>query len=148
MINVLDRRIQFLKSPWQQGRLLMTNSVMRYMSKEQRDEVDEIEHCMAFAFFTQKDDGRSRQIIFRFPSPNECQVAVAKHNQSLLERDILSKTRKIGPPMGYMLALSLNMRAREFVLQDLQYGMKRKALWIIHRYFTKAQIRKIIRGHR
>lgn len=142
----IDRRKQFRTEPWQQGQLLSTLSVQRYMSKEQRDEADEIEHCMAFAFFTPKDEGRSREFVYRFESPGDCKVAVIIHNHDLTDRKLIQYQKRPFSTMSKKLGEYLRGQARKFVLQDFQDGIKRNVLWGLYRCFTKAQIRKIIKG--
>ena len=79
---MLDMREKFKDVRWQQGRLLSTAQTRRWR-KEQRDEVEYIERCTAFANFTAVDEGRSRNYVFRFDSPEECLAAVEWHNYAL-----------------------------------------------------------------
>ena len=81
-MNRLDRREEFKDVPWQQGRLLITNNTRRW-GKEQRDEVDDIERCTAFAHFTATDEGRGREYVFQFGSHEECLAAIEVHNDAL-----------------------------------------------------------------
>lgn len=77
-----DRRAEFQRVTWQQGRLLLTDNTRRW-SQSQRDNVDTVERCMAFANFSAEDEGRSRILLYRFATHEECQSAVTTHNEIL-----------------------------------------------------------------
>ena len=79
---------------WQQGRLLPTDQVMRW-PRADRIKAQEVEACMAFAFFTAEDEGRSRVLVARFDSPEECRAAVDEHNRILRERDKAANGTKL-----------------------------------------------------
>ena len=81
----LDRREEFKDFPWQQGKLLLTNTTLRW-SEEQKDKAEFLERCLAFVNFSPEDQGKSRIYIYRFESPKECSKAVKEHNTSLREK--------------------------------------------------------------
>ena len=91
-MNELDRRKEFKDVPWKQGRLLLTDNTLRW-NKEQRNEGDYIERCIAFVNFTDSDQGRCREYVFQFGSPAECNAAVECHNELLMKEKTLMGVR-------------------------------------------------------
>ena len=79
----IDRRQEFKDVPWQQGRLLLTNITRRW-DEGRRIEEDCFERRMAFVSFSSRDEGRSRILVFRYETPEECAAEVALHNTKII----------------------------------------------------------------
>ena len=81
----VDRRKEFVNKPWQQGRVLHTRTTKAWPDEKWREE-NIREQCCAFVNFGTKDSGRSRELVFKYNSPRECEVAVENHNKLLYRR--------------------------------------------------------------
>jgi hypothetical protein len=79
---MIDRREEFKDEVWIQGRLLSTKTTERWTTEQCR-EANYQEHCAAFIHFYADDEGRSRQLVFRFKTPYECAQAIKEHNDQL-----------------------------------------------------------------
>lgn len=82
----IDWRDEFCDVPWQQGRLLLTETT-RCWSKELRDTTDARERCGAYAYFSAQDEGRGRMLVFVYPSAAECEAAVKIHNEAIINEN-------------------------------------------------------------
>ena len=78
----LDRREEFSKVPWPQGRLLMTRTVCRMPVLWQQN-MAKLEARCAFANFSSHDEGCSRVFLYEFPTADACLQAVKQHNLQL-----------------------------------------------------------------
>ncbi len=79
---MIDRRDEFKNAPWQQGRLLYTQPLLR-MSKEWQEEAEQSERRRMFAHFHASDLGCGREFLFYFDTAEECAAAVEAHNAEL-----------------------------------------------------------------
>lgn len=77
-----DRREEFSKVRWQQGRLLMTRTVEKMPLLWQQN-TQKLEARCAFAHFDFYDEGRSRVFLYEFPTADACAQAVKQHNMQL-----------------------------------------------------------------
>ena len=77
-----DHRRDFALVAWQQGALLFTSLTARWTA-EDRQAAHEREQRQAFAHFSVRDEGRSRQFLYEFPTADECRAAVDEHNRRL-----------------------------------------------------------------
>ena len=80
-----DNRKKFKNEYWEQGRLLDTPETLR-MNELERIDADFEERHFAFINFTERDNGRSRQLVHRYSSDTECEQSVEKHNKDLEKR--------------------------------------------------------------
>lgn len=64
---------------WQQGRLLQTTQTKKW-SKEERLAAHNEELCMVFKYFSDVDQGRSREFITRCQSSDQAAKVVHEHN--------------------------------------------------------------------
>jgi hypothetical protein len=81
--KIYDRREEFSNYFWQQGRTLLTPMTKRW-TKEELDNNDSSEKCKAFVNFFEKDQGRSRELVYIYNSIEECENAIKNHNNQLL----------------------------------------------------------------
>lgn len=81
---MFDRREEFKGIAWQQGRLLETRVVRQY-SHQERISASYEERCRAFVYFSSFDEGKSRQLVYAYSTPDECFTAVREHNRSLVD---------------------------------------------------------------
>lgn len=72
----------------QQGRLLETK-ITQYLSYDQRDKCNKREQSMMFRRFTEADQGRSREYLATFESPEKCKAFVDNYNELLDTIDML-----------------------------------------------------------
>ena len=84
MSLLIDNRILFSSSFWQQGHLLLTTQTKRWESST-RNKADYEERCCAFINFSSTDEGRGREFVFKYNCPEECLAAINLHN-SLREK--------------------------------------------------------------
>ena len=74
-----DRRKEFKKKYWQQGKLLDTR-ITREFSEEQRQEAIEREKECCFIDFGCEDEGRGRTFVYKYKTAKKCKEAIKKHN--------------------------------------------------------------------
>ena len=75
---------EFKNVIWTQGRTLLTSTTKRW-TKEQWDSNEYVEKCCAFVHFSNRDNGKSRQLVAKFDTPEECEIAILDHNKGLFE---------------------------------------------------------------
>lgn len=95
-----DLRTQFKDQQWQQGQLLYTQITRRW-SPEERARSNKIERCRAFVNFSISDEGKSRQLVHIYDTPELCHNAVEGHNRKLDKLRIsaaIKSKRAIKPP--------------------------------------------------
>lgn len=81
-MKVPSREKEFSDVEWQQGRLLDTKH-NRSWPGHMRKRADAEERLKAFAFFVADNEGRGRQFVCMYDTPEECAAAVQAHNESL-----------------------------------------------------------------
>lgn len=79
--------------PIQQGRMLNTNTTNR-MTYDQREKCNQQEQSMMFMSFTEMDQGRSREYLATFESPEKCKAFVDNYNELLDLIDLLKFQNK------------------------------------------------------
>lgn len=94
-----DRREEFKYEEWQQGFLLLTSTTSRW-TPEERQVANAREKRCAFVFFSSRDEGRGRELVFEFDSANECAYEVDRHNVGLWRMDeaVLEELRQAARP--------------------------------------------------
>lgn len=70
------------KHEWVQGKLLVTK-ITRSWSKDEFERQDYVERCMAFVNFFEEDQGKSRKLVFRGKTPEECKAVILEHNRQV-----------------------------------------------------------------
>ena len=81
----IDGAEEFKDTYWTQGQLLMTK-VTRRWTKERQERAEFEERKRAFAYFRERDEGRSRVLVAVYDTPEECAAAVAEHNKERFKR--------------------------------------------------------------
>lgn len=79
--------------PLMQGELLLTNATSR-LTYDQRDKCNQQEQSMMFRHFTASDQGRSREFLATFNTPQECKEFVDNYNELLDLIDLLQFQNK------------------------------------------------------
>ena len=64
------------------GRTLITR-ITKTWTSQQIKENDKYENCMVFAHFQAMDDGKSREFVCKFDTPQEARRFVRNHNSEL-----------------------------------------------------------------
>lgn len=83
----MDNRKILENEYWKQGYTIATR-ITNEWSEERFKDNEYQEKCCAFVRFSCLDEGRSRQFVYKYRTPEKCKKAIDKHNK------ILNKNKK------------------------------------------------------
>lgn len=82
MNTMVDNRQKYAEIKWVQGYLKLTEKVKQW-SQRVRFMTDYEERRRAYINMTAEDEGRSRELVFIYDTPEHCKRAVEEHNEEL-----------------------------------------------------------------
>lgn len=134
----VDRRDEFRDEFWTQGRLLDTPQTRRFTSTERRMSEFE-EGRRAFVSLSSRSSSGMGQLVYAYPTAEECRDQVARHNGDLLrgrDRDWRRASQNI-PVIGIdvgtedFTAVLRNYRARVNPRTgDIEWGPEMGVQWV------------------
>jgi hypothetical protein len=115
---------------WQQGQMLYTNETQRW-TEQQQEECKLRESKMLFSGFTAADQGRSRQRVATFETPEAAAYAACANPAAVLAMIVeLKKTRNLIKEMDLMFGRTLLAMRCAVIEWEHGKGAKEGMSWI------------------